>query len=184
MNTKIITGTNRFINFFTKKGRTKNQIYNDLHEMGMREIRERNIAKDRFVLLASKVPGKGKSDITIGVDLKMGYIQKETNLSKFMTCFDKKISGITKCFSDWNGNLLRKVSQYKTFINGRTSASKIVTEVPEKYTKTSETGGPVVKRLSIDYANGNKYAFSEYESGHRVYNKIIDGVEYSFASKN
>ena len=135
MNTKIINNVIKMKNSFTQAGRFKNQMYNDLYSAGMREIRERTIDKDRFVLMASKTTGKGKSDITFGVDLKKGYIQKQTELSRILTCYDKKLSLVTKFFTDMQGNLLRRITRKQTSVNGKNFADETITEVPDKYTK-------------------------------------------------
>ena len=63
MSTKIIGATTKLFNNFTETGRLKNKMYKDLSEIGMREIRQRAVSKDKFVLMASKEKGCGKSNI-------------------------------------------------------------------------------------------------------------------------
>ena len=184
MSTKIIGATTKLFNNFTETGRLKNKMYKDLSEIGMREIRQRAVSKDKFVLMASKEKGCGKSNMTFGVDLKKGYIQKQYTKSVALLCFDKRTATITKIFSDWKGNLLRRFDKIRVLINGKTFSTKSITEVPGKYTKRSEIGNEPKRNISINFANGNTYRFTEYENGQRVYNKNIDGVEYSFAAKN
>ncbi len=185
MNTKIIGNYDRFINMFSKTGRVKNKMYKELYHNGMKEIREREISKDQFVLLASKQVKNGRSSMTFGVDMQKGYVQKETGLAKMMLPFDRYRSSIVKHFTDWQGNLIARLTKSKVFDNGKTVDSKIVKEIPGKYAKVCETSvyTPVRRSVNVEYANGNKYAFAEYKTGHREYNRTVDGVEYSFSSK-
>ena len=185
MNTKIIGTYDRLVNRFTKTGRIKNQIYKELSNAGMKEIRERAFAEDKFVMLASRQKGKGRSNMTIGVDLKKGYIQKETQQSKILTCFSKHKSSIEKYFTDWDGILLRKLTKNTSIVNGEIAETKNITEIPGKFVKTSETSiySPIRRAVRVDYENGNKYRFSEHESGKRLYERIVDGVKYTFSNR-
>lgn len=185
MNTKIIGSYDKFINTFSKTGRVKNKMYRELHSAGMKEIRERVISKDKFVLMASEHTGKGTGAMTFGVDMNSGYVQKQTQTAKIMTFFDKQRSGIVKHFTDWQGNLVRKLTKNKAFANGETIDAKTVTEIPGKYVKTSEMNiyTPVRRSVKVEYANGDKYSFAEYENGNREYNRTIKGVDYSFTTK-
>ncbi len=184
MNTKIIGTYDKLINRFSKTGRIKNQIYKELESAGMKEIRERTISEDKFVLLGSKQKGKGHSNMTIGVDLKKGYIQKESQMVKILTCFSKHKSSIEKYFTDWNGALQQKLSKYTSIVNGEIAETRNVTEIPGKLVKTSETSiySPIRRSVNVDYENGNKYSFTEHENGNRVYSRIMNGVEYNFSN--
>lgn len=181
MSTKIVSSYDRFMNLFSKSGRIKNQMYKTIYDSGLNEIRERAISKDKFVLLASQNE-KGRSSMTFGVDLKKGYIQKETGVATILGLLNRQRSGIVKYFTDWNGKLLAKLSKNKAFENGKTVFVKNITEIPERYTKISEINeyAPIRRSVTVDYANGNKYSFTEDETGNRIYKRTVNGVDYSF----
>ena len=178
MNTVIMSDANKFVNYFSKKGRVKNDLYKQLTEKGMKEVRVRNTGKNSFVMLASRNAGVGRSDMTLGVDITKGMVQKETKHSIVQSIIDEKRHFISKDFVDINDKIVKSIIKLKRYINGKLDNTKTVTEVPNKYKKviyksaSSET-------VKVDYNNGNFYHMEKDNVlGYKKYHKYFDGSEY------
>ena len=185
MNTKIIGRQERFFNRFTEVGRLKNKMYDKLNRIGMNEIRERKVSKDKFVLMGSRVLGKGFSDITLGVDAKKGYIQKQTNLRTIFKTMNMKVFEMIKIASDFYGNIESIMSLNKTLEKGKTKSSVLKFEKVGKYKKISEFEADknIKRTVEKEYLNGDFYKYNEFASGERRYCKKIKGKEYVFSNK-
>lgn len=178
MSTVIMGNVDRFINCFSKKGRVKNDLYKQLTQKGMKEVRVRNTGKDSFVMLASKTAGVGKSDMTFGVDINKGMVQKETKNSYFMSIINKKCHYIDKFFTDLNGFKQKYVNKVTTYINGSFNNVKTTTDVYGKYKKVLEKS-TTAERFSVDYNNGNFYHMKKDNVlRYKQYHKYFDGSEY------
>ena len=178
MNTKIMNITNRFFNYFSKKGRVKNDLYKQLTEKGMKEVRVRNTGKDSFVMLASKTAGVGKSDMTLGVDINKGMVQKQTDDAIPMILFDKRLHSIDKFFMDLNGKVQKSINKVITYINGSFNNVKTTTDVYGKYKKVLEKS-KILENFSVDYNNGDFYHLKKDNLlGYKKYHKYFDGSEY------
>lgn len=178
MNTVIMNETNRFFNYFSKKGRVKNDLYKQLTEKGMKEVRVRDIGKDSFVMLASKKVGVGSSDMTLGVNINKGMVQKETGHSTTLSIIDETQHSIAKYFIDLNGKMQKSVTKLKRYVYGKLNDTKIITEVPSKYKKVLEKSANL-ENFSVDYNNGNFYHLEKDNLlGYKKYHKYFDGSEY------
>lgn len=178
MNTVIMNKTNRFFNYFSKKGRVKNDLYEKLTHKGMKEVRVRNTGKDSFVMLASKTAGAGKSDMTLGVDINKGMVQKQTDKGFCLSIINQNLHYIDKFFMDLNGFTQKYVNRVTMYIGGSFNNVKTTTDVYDKYKKVSEKSA-ISEKISIDYNNGNFYHLEKDNLlGYKKYHKYFDGSEY------
>ena len=178
MNTVVMDKTNRFMNYFSKKGRVKNNLYKQLTKKGMQEVRVRNTGKDSFVMLASRTAGVGKSDMTLGVDINKGMVQKETENSVALSIIDEKRHAVIKYFLDLNGYIQKSVNKVARYINGQFNNVVTTTEVPHQYKKVLEKSANSEK-FRVDYNNGNFYHLEKDNIlGRKKYHKSFDGSEY------
>ena len=178
MSTVVMGNVDRFINRFSKKGRAKNDLCKQLTEKGMNEVRVRDIGKDSFVMLASEKVGVGSSDMTLGVNINKGMVQKETGHSTTLSIIDETQHSIAKYFMDLNGKMQKSVTKLKTYVYGKLNDTKTITEVPSKYKKVKEESANLEK-FSVDYNNGNFYHLEKDNLlGYKKYHKYFDGSEY------
>lgn len=178
MNTVIMGNFDRFVNRFTKKGRVKNDLYKQLTEEGMNEVRVRNTGKDSFVILASKIAGVGSSDMTLGIDINKGMVQKETSRAKVLTFTDKKLHSVARYFMDLNGKMKKSVTKIYATVCGNHNYTKITTEIPDKYKKIIDKSASS-ESIKIDYNNGDFYhMIKDNALGYKKYHKCFDGSEY------
>lgn len=178
MGTVILGNFDRFINRFSKKGRVKNDLYKQLTDKGMKEIRVRDTGKDSFVMLASKNAGVGSSDMTLGVDITKGMVQKETEHPMVLSIIDKKQHLISKYFIDLNGRITKSITKLKKYINGKLNDTKITTDVPNEYKKVIDKSASL-ESIKLDYNNGNFYHMEKDNIlGYKKYHKYFDGSEY------
>lgn len=178
MSTVIMGNVDRFINRFSKKGRVKNDLYKQLTEKGMKEIRVRDTGKDCFVVLASKNAGVGSSDMTLGVNINKGMVQKETGHTTTLSIIDVTQHSIAKYFMDLNGKMQKSVTKLKRYVYGKLNDTKIITEVPNKYKKVIDKSASS-ESVKVDYNNGNFYHLEKDNVlGYKKYHKYFDGSEY------
>lgn len=178
MSTVIMGNVDRFINRFSKKGRVKNDLYKQLTEKGMKEIRVRDTGKDCFVVLASKNAGVGSSDMTLGVNINKGMVQKEIGHSTILSIIDETQHSIAKYFMDLNGRMQKSVTKLKRYVYGKLNDTKITTEVPNKYKKVIDKSASS-ESVKVDYNNGNFYHLEKDNVlGYKKYHKYFDGSEY------
>ena len=178
MNTVIMSDANKFVNYFSKKGRVKNDLYKQLTEKGMKEVRVRNTGKNSFVMLASRNAGVGRSDMTLGVDITKGMVQKDTEHSTILSIIDETQHSIAKYFIDLNGKMQKSVTKLKRYVYGKLNDTKTITEVPSKYKKVKEKSASL-ETVKLDYENGNFYHFEKDNVlGYKKYHKYFDGSEY------
>ena len=178
MNTVIMGNFDRFVNCFSKKGRIKNDLYKQLTEHGMNEIRVRNTGKDSFVMLASKIAGVGSSDMTLGININKGIVQKETSHVRVLTFIDRKLHSVTKYFMDLNGKMKKSVTKIDGTVCGKHNDTKITTEIPDKYKKIIDKSASS-ESIKIDYNNGDFYhMIKDNALGYKKYHKCFDGSEY------
>ena len=178
MSTVIMGNVDRFINRFSKKGRVKNDLYKQLTEKGMKEIRVRDTGKDCFVVLASKNAGVGSSDMTLGVNINKGMVQKETGHTTTLSIIDETQHSIAKYFMDLNGKMQKSVTKLKRYVYGKLNDTKTITEVPSKYKKVIDKSASS-ESVKVDYNNGNFYHLEKDNVlGYKKYHKYFDGSEY------
>lgn len=178
MSTVVMGNVDRFINCFSKKGRAKNDLYRQLTEKGMNEVRVRDTGKDSFVVLASKKAGVGSSDMTLGVNINKGMVQKETEHSTILSIIDETQHSIAKYFMDLNGKMQKSVTKLKRYVYGKLNDTKIITEVPNKYKKVIDKSASS-ESVKVDYNNGNFYHLEKDNVlGYKKYHKYFDGSEY------
>ena len=178
MSTVVMGNVDRFINCFSKKGRAKNDLYKQLTEKGMNEVRVRDTGKDSFVMLASKKVGVGSSDMTLGVNINKGMVQKETGHTTTLSIIDVTQHSIAKYFMDLNGKMQKSVTKIKRYVYGKLNDTKTITEVPSKYKKVIDKSAST-ETVKVDYNNGNFYHLEKDNVlGYKKYHKYFDGSEY------
>ena len=178
MSTVVMGNVDRFINHFSKKGRAKNDLYKQLTEKGMKEVRVRDTGKDSFIMLASKKVGVGSSDMTLGVNINKGMVQKETGHTTTLSIIDVTQHSIAKYFMDLNGKMQKSVTKLKRYVYGKLNDTKIITEVPSKYKKVIDKSASS-ESVKVDYNNGNFYHLEKDNVlGYKKYHKYFDGSEY------
>lgn len=178
MSTVIMGNVDRFINRFSKKGRVKNDLYKQLTEKGMKEVRVRDTGKDSFIVLASKNAGVGSSDMTLGVNINKGMVQKETGHTTTLSIIDETQHSIAKYFMDLNGKMQKSVTKLKRYVYGKLNDTKIITEVRNKYKKVIDKSASS-ESVKVDYNNGNFYHLEKDNVlGYKKYHKYFDGSEY------
>ena len=184
MNTKIIGSTEKFINKFSENGRVKNELYKKLEANGYKEIRQRKVGSDKFVILASSNKGKVKSNMTLGIDMKKGMVQKETHNVKFMLMYDERLKEIVKIFSDIEGNIKKECSKARTYINGKLCESSINKKFGDgaSFKKVLASDKKTLKEVEFKKSNGDFYKFAQKNDGTKVFDKSVNGQGYTFTT--
>ena len=118
--TKIINNVDRFTNYFTKYGRNKNNLLNDLKNAGYNEFRERTLKDKSQVLLAYK-DNQPLASYAFRLFPNLSMIQKSTSSTKILSFIKINLKRITKLFVNEKGEEVKEYSKNLRYENNRLS---------------------------------------------------------------
>lgn len=162
MDTKIIGNLDILMNRFSKTGRFKNGIYKNLMQSGFKEIRERKIDSDKFVLMVSEGSSKKASNLTIGFDLKKGFVVKQSSNARAMVSWKEVWKNLNKTYKDLDGNVRKMVNLRRTYIQDNLVDSE--------------------KNIEFSKQNGDFYKFSGKNGTHKYQSKVGE-QSFEFTNK-
>ncbi len=185
--TKIIGKFDRFTNSFTKYGRNKNKLLQELKKQGFSEFRERNLKDKSQVLLAYK-NGKNLAEYAFRLYPDLSMIQKYISKSYALINFPLSRIKINKMYINPKGQNIFEKSTCSRYLNGKLTEKNtriwdfkkdIDITKDEFFYQSGENG---IKKSYEKRWDGNNYKFTQYVNDKRSYYKNIDSMEYSFDS--
>ena len=187
--TRIIGNFDKFTNSFTRYGRNKNFIIQELKDSGFSEFRERTLKDKSQVLLAYK-EGKNLAEYAFRLYPNLSMIQKYISKSYALINFPLSRIKINKMYIDPKGKNLFEKSTCSRYLNKKLTEKNtriwdfkkdIDIIKDELFSPLGEND--IIKSYEKRW-DGNNYKFTQYANNKRSYYKNIDGIEYSFNSIN
>lgn len=191
--TKIIGNIDVFKNGFTRYGRNKNYLMQQLKDYGFSEFRERTLKDKSQVMLAYR-GSKKLADFAFRFFPDLSIEQK--NIKRMQAYFinSHKLQIISKSLHDKKGKLVNDYIKKMRYENGEFLKKEeiIKDKVKDVLIKKEETIRGVsvpslrIKNVVKSYVklkDNDMYGFYQQADGTRHYVKNIDGVKYKFSSK-
>lgn len=195
MPTRIIGASDRFVNLFTKYGRNRNHLFNELERKGMEHIVERKLDNNSRVILAYKDRYAKRCSYAFKVNPDLSLEQKTYFPIKIMLP-RKTCKRIDKIFADTNGNRIKQNTKSVTYINNKPIGEENITikgsrlkrvaaseyaNIEPRYTNVKESDNYV--KCVENIKGKDSYTFLEHVDGSRTYIKNIGGQNYFFTTR-
>ncbi len=191
--TKIISNVDIFKNSFTRYGRNKNYLMQQLKDYGFSEFRERTLKDKSQVMLAYKAD-KDLAEFSCRIFPDSSMVQKYILYRNYMFSFPVKIQRISKIFIKKNGKTENEYIKRMVYEKGMFTKKEEKIDFMDKdvlVKKVESVKGENVHSLklknvvkSYSRVDGNDlFALYEQADGTKHCIMNIDGIEHKFSSK-